>query len=322
MTEHTPFAGGAPHRAGGNHPLMSLIILLSMVFAGAVVFGVLSVMVALIATGGMRDLANLEGLLSGGTSNAAFLKIVQAGSSIGMFIVPALLMGVIERPRNRYLDFKTPVKPILWLLVIAIMFFAAPVFEQAIKLNERMQLPEAFSGIENWMKAKEAEAKQLTHLLLSDTTYWGLFINLVVVAVIPAIGEEFIFRGCVQRLLVRWLKNPHIAIWLAAIIFSAIHLQFYGFLPRLLLGALFGYLLYWGKNIWLPVLAHFLNNAAATISAFYLQRQGKSLDELDFGDKIPLYIYFVSFVLTAVLVYQFYKTATAQNTRHHGERLD
>src|SRR5690606_3070331 len=204
-------------------------------------------------------------------ADVGFLKIVQAGSSIGMFVLPPLLLGLVEKHRYTYLDFRMSVDPTLWFLVVVVMFFSAPVLEQAIKLNEQMRLPDVFSGLENWMKAKEIEQERLTTLLLSETSYTGLITSLLVVAVIAAIGEEFLFRGCVQGILMRWFKNPHTAIWVTAIIFSAIHLQFYGFLPRMLLGALFGYLLFWGKSIWLPVLAHFLNNAFATISAFYLK---------------------------------------------------
>ena len=320
MTEHHAFPEGFKH-PGENHPVTSLILLLALVFAGSILFGIISVIIGLIVTGGFADIGNLESLLAGSASNTDFMKIVQAGSSIGMFVLPSLLMGVIERRRYNYLHFNAPVPPMLWFMIVGILFFAAPIFEQAIKLNERLVLPEALSGLEAWMRIKEAELERLTNLLLADTTYWGLFINLVVVAVIPAIGEEFLFRGCLQGILVRWLKNPHAGIWLAAIVFSAIHLQFYGFLPRMLLGALFGYLLWWGKNIWLPVLAHFINNATATISAFYLQRQGKSLYEMDFGDQIPPYLYFISFALTALLLYQYHKTAAVANTRHHGKTL-
>ncbi len=304
------------------HPMKSLTLLLALVLAGAFVGGILSVAIGLMVMGGFAGDGNLENLLATHASNVDFIKIVQAGSSIGMFVLPALLLGVAEKRRYVYLDVKAPTNPTLWLLVIAILFFAAPIFEQSIKLNEQMRLPEALSGLENWMKAKEAELERLTHLLLSETTYWGLLTNLIVVALIPAIGEEFLFRGCVQGILTRWFKHAHVAIWATAIVFSAIHLQFYGFLPRMLLGALFGYLLFWGKNIWLPVLAHFINNATATVSAFYLKRQGKSLDELNFSEQIPVYLYFISFALTAVLLYQYYKTATAGNTRNHGKTLD
>ncbi|WP_177181144.1 CPBP family intramembrane glutamic endopeptidase [Parapedobacter koreensis] len=318
MTEYNTFSKGVQQH-GENHPMVSLILLLTLVFAGAIIFGVLAIFIGLAAT---DSSAGIGSLLSGSTTNTDFLKIVQAVSSFGMFVVPALLMRTVEKRRYHYLDFRAPVNPMLWFIIIGIMFFSAPIFEQAIKLNEQMELPEVFAGIENWMKAKEAELERLTNQLLADTTYWGLCINLIVVAVIPAIGEEFIFRGCVQGILTRWLRNPHASIWLSAIIFSAIHLQFYGFLPRMLLGALFGYLLFWGKNIWLPILAHFLNNASATLSAFYLRRQGKSLDEMDLSTQIPTYFYFLSFVLTVVLLYQYHKTATTGNTQHYGKTLD
>lgn len=320
MTEHNAFRGGL-QQPGENHPVTSLILLLALVFAGAVVFGALSMLIGLAVTNGAAGIGNLERVLEGNMSDVNFLKIVQAGSSIGMFVLPALLMGVIEKRRYRYLDFNASVNPQLWFVIIGSMFFSAPIFEQAIKLNERLVLPEALSGLENWMKAKEAELERLTRIFLSDTTYWGLFINLLIIAVIAAIGEEFLFRGCVQGILQRWFRNPHAAIWVTAIVFSAIHLQFYGFLPRMLLGALFGYLLLWGKNIWLPVLAHFINNATAVISAFYLQRQGRSLDDMNFGEQIPSYLYFISFVLTGVLLYQYHKTATEKNTRRHGKTL-
>ena len=301
-------------------PLKSLLLLLLLALLGAVVLGMISVFVGLLITGvPAGDFANV---LAGGISSVGFLKIVQAGSSIGMFVLPPLLLGLAEKHRYTYLDFRAPVNPSMWFMVIAVMFFSAPVFEQAIKLNEQMRLPEALSGLENWMKAKEAEQERLTTLLLSETTYTGLITSLLVVAVIAAIGEEFLFRGCVQGILTRWFKNPHTAIWMTAIIFSAIHLQFYGFLPRMLLGALFGYLLFWGKNIWLPVLAHFMNNAFATMSAFYLKRQGKSLEELNFSQQIPDYLYFISIIVTGILLYQYYKTATQQKPRSYGKTLD
>ncbi|RQP08737.1 MAG: hypothetical protein EAS52_24715, partial [Parapedobacter sp.] len=136
-----------------------------LVFSGAIVMGAISVFIGLLATG--VSMGSVEETLSDSISNIGFLKIVQAGSSIGMFVLPALLMGVIEKHRHTYLDFRTGVNPSLWFLVVAILFFSAPVFEQAIKLNEQMRLPEVLSGVENWMKVKEAEQKRLTDLLLS-----------------------------------------------------------------------------------------------------------------------------------------------------------
>src|SRR5690606_25411353 len=125
MTEHYAFPDGL-QQPGENHPITSLLLLLALVFAGAIVFGVLSVFVGLAVTVGSTGIGNLEGLLAGDASNADFVKIVQAGSSIGMFVFPALLMGVIEKRRHRYLNFKAPVNPQLWFIIIGIMFFSAP----------------------------------------------------------------------------------------------------------------------------------------------------------------------------------------------------
>ena len=110
------------------------------------------------------------------------------------------------------------------------------------------------------------------------------------------------------------IGNHHVAIWLAAIIFSAIHLQFYGFIPRMLLGALFGYLFFWSKSIWLPMLAHFVNNATAVVTAYVYQRKGISLENLEAGSPSPSYIYLISFVGTAVLLLFFYKTAVSSSS--------
>ena len=119
----------------------------------------------------------------------------------------------------------------------------------------------------------------------------------------PAICEEFIFRGAVQRVIFRLKSNPHVAIWLSAFIFSAIHFQFYGFLPRLLLGAAFGYIYFWTGSIWYAVFAHFLNNAYAVVVAFYLQANNKSISGAD-DMNLPWYGYVISAILTLVLFLQ------------------
>ena len=310
IDEHPGFNGGQ-YTVQPNHPGVSLILLLFLMAVGYFVFGGLSIFIAL-ATTNVASLSDLMATMEGAGTNAAALKVIQAGSSIGMFVLPPLLLPLLERRRSVYLNHTAPVPPSLWLIVIALMFFAAPIIELSIQLNEAMRLPAALADLEAWMQEQELKMEKLTHLFLADTTYAGLLINLVVIAVIPAIGEEFLFRGCLQGILIRWFRSPHVAIWVCAIIFSAIHMQFYGFLPRMLLGALFGYLLFWGKNIWLPIFAHFLNNAAATLSAFYLQRQGKGLEEINFGDQIPFYVYLLSVAMATVLLYQYRKTAQTQ----------
>jgi uncharacterized protein len=118
------------------------------------------------------------------------------------------------------------------------------------------------------MKESEAQAMKITEAFLKMETTQDLLINLLVIAVVPAIGEELLFRGVLQRLFQELTKNIHLTVFLSAAIFSAIHMQFYGFLPRMFLGVLFGYMLVWTGNIWVPVLAHFINNGAAVFFAW------------------------------------------------------
>src|SRR5690606_13659842 len=140
MIEQRTIHGGASDQEG-NHPMKSLILLLLLAFSGAIVLGAISVFLGLFVAG--ASIGNLGDALSESTTHVGFLKIVQAGSSIGMFVLPALLLGNMEKRGHTYLDFKTQVNQALWFMVVAIMFFSAPVFEQAIKVNEQMQLPEA-----------------------------------------------------------------------------------------------------------------------------------------------------------------------------------
>jgi membrane protease YdiL (CAAX protease family) len=123
------------------------------------------------------------------------------------------------------------------------------------------------------MKNAEENAEMLTKAFLKVDSVGGLFFNLFMVALLPAVGEELLFRGVIQRILTRWTRSYHWGIWIAAILFSALHMQFYGFVPRMLLGVLFGYLLVWSGSMWLPVLAHFINNAIAVIAYYFVDKK-------------------------------------------------
>jgi len=95
-----------------------------------------------------------------------------------------------------------------------------------------------------------------------------MILNLFIIAILPAVGEEFFFRGVLQKILIRLFKSVHVAIWVTAFIFSAIHFQFFGFVPRFILGLIFGYLFFWSGTLWLPVISHFINNAVPVIMSY------------------------------------------------------
>jgi hypothetical protein len=217
---------------------------------------------------------------NGDSSDIDSLKVLQLLQSIGMFVIPPLLLAYFcsEKPfKYLGLDKKTNAIDIVYVTVF--MLLIIPFVNLVGDLNQQLVLPKALEGIENWMKASEEEAMILTEQLLSVSTLQGLLFNIFLIALLPALGEEFIFRGAMQRILQNW-KGAVFAIWITAFIFSAIHMQFYGFVPRLLLGAFFGYLMLWSGNLWLPVLAHFINNAIAVVY-YYCRFNGYQFPDID-----------------------------------------
>jgi len=128
-------------------------------------------------------------------------------------------------------------------------------------VNSQLHLPGFMARLEEWMVSAEEQASRLTKLLLSGNSPTDLFWNMLVIAVIPAIGEELLFRGIIQRQFAELAGNKHFGIVLTAFLFSALHMQFFGFFPRFVLGLVLGYLFQWSGNLWMPILAHFFNNA-------------------------------------------------------------
>jgi len=201
------------------------------------------------------------------------LQYLQVLQSFGLFIFPALLAGYLfERNSIQYLHLGKPSRWQTYLITLVLMFAALPFINWMVNLNEMMKLPGFLKGMEDWMKSSEDEAAKLTDAFLKMPSPGAFLFNLVMIALLPAIGEEFLFRGLLQRLLRESLKNIHAAIFISAFFFSAMHMQFYGFLPRMFLGVTFGYLFYWSGSLWIPVCAHFINNGAAVIVAYLGQR--------------------------------------------------
>ena len=156
------------------------------------------------------------------------------------------------------------------------MIVFVPFMNLAIRWNQSLSLPEKFSAIETWMRNKEASAQLITDQLLNVHSLGALVLLIFVIGILTGIGEEALFRGLLQKLLWEKTGNKHAAIWIGAIIFSTVHFQFFGFIPRMLLGAFFGYLLVWSGNIWLPITAHFFNNSI-TVVFRYIENQGYEL---------------------------------------------
>lgn len=152
-----------------------------------------------------------------------------------------------------------------WLYVIATlaMYLLSPLVSITAYWNNGIQLPESLQAIEELMRSMEDSANDLTLQIMQGNSVWIL---LVVMALLPAIGEEFLFRGGLQKGIQNKTGNAHLAVWVTAFVFSFIHFQFYGFIPRFVLGIALGYFYVYGKSLWIPIWAHFVNNSTAVLS--------------------------------------------------------
>jgi uncharacterized protein len=215
----------------------------------------------------------LSGLDFSDPDSMNLLKYFQVFQSIGLFIVPPLIVAwLFHSSISEYLSLnKKPMLPAI-ILVVLLIFIINPFINFTGAINAEMHFPEWMSGVERWMRNAEDTAEKLTKAFLKVDTLGGLLLNLFMIAVLPALGEELLFRGVIQKLFSQITRNVHWGIWISAALFSALHMQFYGFIPRLLLGGMFGYLLVWSGSLWLPIIAHFINNAAAVILLYMIDK--------------------------------------------------
>lgn len=192
--------------------------------------------------------------------NAGALRIGAVLQDVIGFITPALATAVmVTRLPATFLGIDSGFRPMSLIWVVLVLLVSIPLMDAIIQLNNSLTLPPALSGLEQWMQQSEHSAQGTINLVLGGKTIGALVVGILLVGVFAGLSEELLFRGALQRLLAS-KGNVHLAIWGAAFIFSAIHLQFYGFVPRLLLGAFFGYAFYWSRSLWLAVCAHVFNN--------------------------------------------------------------
>lgn len=237
-------------------------------------------------------------LISHGNMNdTGSLRLLQLIQSIAVFILPAIVLAYLcSNNAKVFLSLDKPVNWVAVLFVILFMILIVPFINLLGDLNQRLVLPDALSGLEKMMKSSENDTAALTEKFLNVHNLPALFFNIFLIAIIPAIGEELFFRGAIQGVLRRKL-NVKLAIWITAVVFSAIHMQFYGFVPRMLLGAFLGYLLVWSGNLWLSIVAHFSNNVLAVIF-YYLKNNGYKVTDIDtIGTGNTLWIGLVSGVI-------------------------
>lgn len=288
------------------HPSVKLLFAILVSLFCAFVMITVGTLLALPFTG--ADFASLieQELNLADPAHLSISKYFQLLSHLGMFIIPSIILAwLYGGSTSKYLFADSKPGSLVLLFSVALVFTMLPLINFTHELNMRLDLPPTLQWFEDWMRQSEDSAQKATTAFLSVETIQGLLFNLFLIAVIPAIGEEFIFRGVLLRIFGQWLRSPHFAVWVTAIIFSAIHMQFYGFLPRLLLGAMFGYLVIFSGSIWPAVIAHFVNNAGAII-VFYLKHNNISGSALnDLGKGAEGYFAAIAGLLLTVAIFWF-----------------
>lgn len=202
----------------------------------------------------------------------AFRIFIAIGNTLFVFFVPAVIFACyVVREPDEYLKPRNYFPPVLLLLSLGFMFFFLPAIDILGYFNHQMTLPPALHDLDKWIHDSEAQAGATIKLMLEMKTIGDLLISLFIVAILPALSEEFFFRGCMQTIFERWTKNTHWAVWITAFVFSFMHFEFLGFVPRFLMGAGLGYLFAWSGSIWPSVAAHCLNNGLAVWSYYAWQ---------------------------------------------------
>lgn len=193
------------------------------------------------------------------------IRILQISQTIGLFILPSLVMAflVSEKPWM-FLGFKSVTSRLVFLSVI-LMIVALPGINLMASLNAMIDMPQ-------WMIDFEHTAERIIRALLQTESIGVVMLNIFMVAVLPAIGEELLFRGVIQPYLCKIFRSTFIGVLFTAIFFSAFHFQFQGFIPRMLLGLIFGYLYIWTKSIWVPIAVHFVNNGLAVVVFYFISK--------------------------------------------------
>lgn len=239
------------------------------------------------------------------------LVIIQGSATlIGLILIPLLYLFSMERinPINwiRSKDTSALMLLVTGLIVVAFMATNSVIIEW----NANFVFPEFLKEFGVWARERETLAEELTRFFTAFDSFGDFFLGVIVIALLPAIGEELVFRGMLQPELFRATGNHHAAIWISAILFSAFHMQFFGFVPRMLLGALFGYLYMWSGNLIIPMLAHFVNNGFSVLMMYLYQKGTIPIDlEAPEAAPWPMVVGFTA-VFVALMFYfkKFYQT--------------
>jgi len=274
----------------GARALAEILVLTGLCLIGIIIFSAIGLGLASLYLGvKMEEIQNMMDLQSFSSNGRVALLVLQGTISLGGFVAFPWLIKYLQPSSPFRVSFSLIPNATILLLVVGLAVLMMPVNGWLASWNETIHLPSFLEGFQQWAKAKELEMEGLTLFLVRFSSPLEVFLGFVVIALIAGFSEEYFFRKMLQPRIFGLVGNIHLAIWLTAFIFSAIHMQFYGLFPRMALGALFGYYYYWTGNIWISVFGHSLNNAI-TLVGMYLYQQNISPIDVEDPKVIPWYI--------------------------------
>lgn len=228
----------------------------------------------------------------------AALKYIQILGALGTFIISSLLLSrFYTNSFLGYFSVGSRVDGRSLIFAAVVMLLSLPFVNWLTEINLSVEIP--FENLERQLRSVHDRTEELMMTLVSADNFMALLVNLFMIAVIPAVGEELLFRGLIQQHFQAWFKNGHVAVIATAVVFSLAHFQVYSFLPRFFLGLLLGYMFFYGKSLWYPILGHFVNNGLGVIF-YYFQAKNDSvsgLDEIGTEGSMP-----ATAILSAVLI--------------------
>jgi membrane protease YdiL (CAAX protease family) len=268
--------------------ILALIMVMVVTFLVVLAFGV-ALSIPFFGRGMLDNIAIFSDYSNPSTVFA--LKYFQIVNQIGVFVAPAILFVILtDDDFMGYLRLNSGFKLFSVSFGFIVLVVSLPFINWLVHINSSMHFPAFLAGVENWMHDTEENAQKLTDAFLLTSSLGGLLVNLIMIAMLAAVGEELIFRGILVRLFRDWTGNVHLSVIIPAFLFSALHLQFYGFFGRFALGIILGYLFVWSGSLWVPVIVHFLNNAMAVIVSFLDQRGIISTDLESFGSSNNVFV--------------------------------
>jgi len=238
-------------------PSLKFVITLLICITGFLTFYLIGSLIVFLIFGydGLQLIQNLN---PADQKSLTIIKILQISQSIGFFILPSIILAYLfsDIPGN-YFGLRKPTSNIV-LYSVALILFAIPAINLLGSLNMLIDFPDGIMNLER-------KAQELTNAFFATKGLGGFVFNIFMIALLPAIGEELLFRGIFQRIFSDWTRSAVWGIVISSILFSLLHLQFQGFIPRLALGLIFGYLYYWTRSLWIPITTHFVNNFIAIV---------------------------------------------------------